>query len=285
MGVLLAFFSTLLGTGKDLVSKRISFLVDGTTSTFASFFFALPFYALLLAVCYFFDFEVTILSIHFFNLVLLRSLSDAGAEWTKMQALAGGEISLIAPFISLAPLFLLLLSPLITGDPLTVYGVLAVVISVIGTLLVAARPSVRHDKAALRSIGMALLTSFFFAINTCFDRLAVQVSTPVFSGFAMTLLAALFFMPLVIFKPHRMSSLRVAAPLLFLRGAIETIFMVTKLWALVYLSAPSVAAISRLSLIFSIVGGKVFFDDKDFGRRMAGGVLIVVAALLVVFFE
>ncbi len=285
MGFLLAVLSALLNTTKDLLSKRLASLVDGTTSTFASFAYALPFYALLLACLYFAGFEVVTFSKQFALLVLLRSLSDAGAEWTKMQALACGEISLIAPFLSLAPLFLLFFSPLITGDPLTLSGVIAIALSVAGSAVLLWRPVKPHGQQAVRGIFLALGASFFFALNTCFDRLTVQIASPVFSGFMMTIVAAIFFLPTVCLRGARVKALSIAWLPLIGRGALEVAYMVTKLIALTYFQAPYVMAVGRLSLVFSIVGGHLLFKEGDFQRRIIAGILIVGGALVVMLWH
>lgn len=285
MGFILALLCTFLNSAKDLFSKKLSFLVDGTTSTFASFAFALPFYLILFVGLQLSDYQVASYSSYFWLLVILRTLSDAGAEWTKMQALSYGEISYLAPFMSLAPLFLLIFSPLITGDPLTNSGIIGIILSMMGSwILIDSYPSEKNFSSAQikKGVVLALMTSFFFSLNTCFDRLAVQIASPVFSGFTMTLLAAIFFLPAVISNPNRINSMKLAATPLLIRGVLEVSFMVTKLFALTYLQAPYVAAITRLSLLILILGGYFFFNEGDLIKRLLAGMLVICGALIVI---
>src|SRR5947209_9349500 len=128
MGFLAALLSTVFSSAKDLLSKRLAFRLDGTVSTFASFWFALPFYVLLLAVLYLLGVETFVWSVPFLVLIVLRSVTDTFAEWMKMYAFAHGDISMVATFFSLSPLFLLITSPLITGDPVFLSDVVAVVL-------------------------------------------------------------------------------------------------------------------------------------------------------------
>src|SRR5260370_18098090 len=141
MGFVAALLSAGFSSAKDLLSKRLAFRLDGTVSTFASFGFALPFYVLLLAVLYLVGVESFEWSSLFLLLVLLRSVTDTVAEWMKMHAFAHGDISMVATFFSLSPLFLLITSPLITGDPLFLPDVPAVVLVVGGSWLMVSRPS------------------------------------------------------------------------------------------------------------------------------------------------
>lgn len=294
MGFLAAAFSALFSASKDLLSKRLAYRLDGLTSTYASFAYALPFYLLVLAVLHGLGVQVLFLAPMFLLLVLLRAITDSFAEGMKMYAFAHGDISVVVMVFSISPLFLLVTSPLITRDPLTWPEVLAVVLSVGGSLILIYRPGLLHWHGQGKAIALAAGASFFFSLNSCFDRLAMfheptstdAVSSllqgrPVFGGFAMTLLSALFLLPLVLGSGKRRESLRTHRGGLLLRGMLEVAFMVCKLSAMQFLKAPDVVVIQRLSLLLSIVGGRVFFREGDFGRRLAAGVLIVAGAMLI----
>jgi len=61
--------------------------------------------------------------------------------------------------------------------------------------------------------------------------------------------------------------------------------MVCKLSALQFLAAPDVVAVQRLSLVLSIIGGKMFFKEPDFKRRLAAGILILVGVFVVAWVQ
>jgi len=245
----------------------------------------LPFYVVALIVLYSLGLEALEYSLAFLMLVLLRSITDTFAEWMKMWAFAHGDLSVVATFFSLAPLFLLVTSPLITGDPLALSEVVAVVLVVGGGLLMVYRPSQAGWASQRKGIALACGAALFFSLNSCFDRLAVQEGTPVFSGFAMTLLSAVFLAPFVLFRKERVQALRVHWLALLLRGGLEIAFMTCKLYALQYLTAPEVVAVQRLSLVLSIVGGRLFFKEPDFKRRLAAGLLILAGVFVVAWMQ
>ncbi len=281
MGFVAALLSAVFSSSKDLLSKRLASRLDGTASTFASFAFALPYYVLLLAVLCPLGVETLAWSLPFLALVLLRSLTDTCAEGLKMYAFAHGDLSVVATFFSLSPLFLLVTSPLITGDPLAPPEVVAVFLVVVGSLLLVYRPSQAGWADQKKGILLASGAALFFSLNSCFDRLAVQRGTPVFAGFAMTLLSALFLGPLVGFRPDRLRALHAHRAALWARGGLEVAFMVCKLSALQFLPAPDVVAVQRLSLVLSILGGRLFFKEPDFRRRLAAGLLILAGVFVV----
>jgi drug/metabolite transporter (DMT)-like permease len=288
MGLVAALLSAVFSSSKDVVSKKLAFRLDGTTSTFASFAYALPFYGAALVALFLLGEETFTWSLTFLTLVFRRSLTDTFAEWMKMHAFRHGDLSVIAIFFSISPLFLLITSPLITGDPLSAQGVVAVVLVVGGSLVLVYRPSEAGWAAQKKGILLAAGASVFFSLNSCFDRLAVKGESggsPVFAGFAMTLLSAVFLGPLVIGRPGRLQSLRAARAGLLVRGLLEFLFMVAKLYALKSLTAPEVVAVQRLSVLLSIIGGRVFFKEQDFERRLAAGVLILAGVSVVAWLQ
>ena len=287
MGLLTAMLSSVFASSKDLISKRLAFRLDGTVSTFASFAFALPFYLILLIVLSLLGREVVTVSLAFLTLVFLRSVTDTFAEWLKMHALGHGDLSLVALVLSLSPVFLLITSPLLTGDRLTFVEVIAVFLVVLGSILMVYRPSARSRAGSQKGLWFAAGAALFFSLNGCFDRLAVGKAkgTPVFSGFAMTFLSALFLLPLVLGNKDRVGALRRHRGGFLLRGLLETAFMVCKLSALQTLDAPTMAGIQRLSLLLAIIGGRIFFKEGDFLRRLAAGMLILAGVVLITWWQ
>jgi drug/metabolite transporter (DMT)-like permease len=215
-------------------------------------------------------------------LVLARSVSDVFAEGFKMRAFANGDISLVTSFLALSPLFLAFLSPYITGDRVTTHDYVALAFIVVGSLMIVRRDKDTGKVFQLRAVVYALLASLAFALNSCFDRLAVVQSGALVSGFAMTLMAAVFCIP-VAFRHHdALPQLSTHAKPFLVRGAWETLFMVSKLFAMTMLEAHVVLGISRISLILTVLAGKAMFGERDTGRRLlAAGCMY--AGLLVLF--
>lgn len=285
MGILFSLLGALFSSSKDLVSKRLSFDVDGTVSAFASFAFALPYYILLLALLWALGLEDFSLTLPFLWLVVGRSMTDACAEWLKMSSFRYGDLSLVAPFLALSPVFLLVASPLITGDSISAQGAAGVAFVIGGNLLLLGakyKDEERWGKIRpnLKGICLAAASSFFFCLNTCLDRLAVQRGSPAMSGFTMTLLAALLLAP-PLARGGQGAALSLHAKPFLLRGFFETAFMVTKLSALQFLPAPYVDGIIKLSLLFSILGGRFVFKEEEFGSRLVAGGLVTVGVVLI----
>ena len=282
MGYFAVIVAALLASSKDLVSKRLAADVDGLTSTFASFAFALPFYAVLLLIFWLAGVEDFVTGESFLLLVILRSLSDVGAELCKMTAFRYGDLSVVTCFFSLSPIFLVILSPLITGDPVSSRELLALGIVTVGSIVVAYRPRRSTDGVQWQAILLSLASAFFFAVNTCFDRLAVQSSSAVFAGAAMTMFSGGVLMPVALVSRSRIEALYRHRRAFSLRGGIEVVFMVLKLVALQFLTAPIVVSLQRLAIVFSIINGRLVLREQHAGQRLVGGTIILIGVMIAV---
>lgn len=282
-GIGAALTSAVCATAKDIISKRVSGEISGRASALASFLFALPYYLVALGILAWAGVETFAVHGAFFTWVVLRALSDTAAEWLKMEALATSDLSFVACFLALSPVFLIVTSPLLTGDPIGWIEIGALILVVAGTLVVAWKPGESLARADRRGMFLGTGAAFFFSLNTCFDRLAVQTASPTLSGFAVTLAAGLMLLPTIRGEPGVAADLwRLRSPLL-LRGFFELTFMIAKLTALVYLTAPTVMALQRISLVLNVVSGRTLFHERDFRRRLVGALLVSSGIVLILY--
>ena len=283
LGILSAFAAAVFASSKDIVSKSIAHKLSGVVSALASFLFCLPFYLILLAVQWALTGNPFYVGPGCWLMVVFRSLSDTVAEWCKMECLRYGDVSLLSGFISLAPLFLLFLSPLITGDKLSIPGIFAVLLVVIAGLIAVWKPGEKHGGLPLKGVALAVASAFFFALNNCFDRLAVQQASPIVSGFLMSALSAGFLFPFAFRKLSRGTDFSSNLKPFALRVLLGAAFMTTKLYALQSIRAPYVMAVVRCSLLISIIGGHFFLGERDTGRRLIAGLLILIGTIIIAF--
>lgn len=262
-----AFFSAALATAKDTVSKKVSGDVSSNLSSFASFLFPLPFYLLFLAICLPMGWESITLSAVFLRYVFFRTLTDVVAETSKMRAFSTGELSVVSGIVALHPLVALIVAPYITGESGNGNLWFGVCVAVVGNIIILGptTPSVNARKTVFWSV----ITAIFFALNNSIDRLSVQVATPIYSGFAMTLVACLALSPFAFPKTAR-EAIRVNSQAFWLRGAFEAAQMSSKLFALTLLPVPLVSAIIRCSILFSVLAGGFVLGEKATIRKLIG---------------
>jgi drug/metabolite transporter (DMT)-like permease len=283
MGILAALVSAVFSTAKDIVSKKLTVHIDGTASAFASFAFALPFYLVVLVVLCLLGHNIFVFSEAFWLLVLARALTDVFAEWLKMYAFSHGDLSLVNILFSLSPLILLALSPWLTNDHLSLSGSVAVVVVVGGSVLLVYRPTHPDWSKQRKVLLLALGATFFFTLNSVFDREAMvqhkpELGAAVVAGFTMTLASAVLLLPFVVLHRQRLAGMYVSRRGLLVRGFLETAFMVAKLLAMQWLAAVYVVGLQRTSLLMSILAGRFIFKEGDFGRRLLAGLLVLAGA-------
>lgn len=277
LGFILALSASVLSSGKDVFSKRLSISVNSSLSTFASFAFPLPLYLAVLAILSLSGVPVFAVGEGFWRYAVARAVTDTGAEWCKMKALTLGDLSVVTSFFALYPVLLLLSSPLLTGDALEPRAPLGTAIIVIGTLVILYRRSVPASRggdapASWKAIALSLLAAVFFSLNTALDRATVQQGHPVFSAFVMTIMSAMIVS--VSLRRGASSELIRYKKLFAGRGVLEVMFMIAKLSALTILSAPMVVGISRLSTVLNVLAGHFVFGEKHLGRRLFGAALV-----------
>jgi drug/metabolite transporter (DMT)-like permease len=279
MGVIAALLCAFTSTAKDLTSKSIASRVHPDVSTFASFLFALPYYAAILSAVLLFGGETVTFSSAFIVLVLLRGISDVFAEGFKMRALEAGDVSLVTGLLSLSPLILTVLTPVLTNDTVSAKEGVSVVLIVIGGLLLIGRRGTRGTLTKPKAILYSLAGSFAFAMNTVLDKLAVAQAGPVTSAFSVTICAALLTLPALLRVPLAKPQLQNNLRSLLLRGLFETVFMIAKMAALVVLPAHIVMGIMRVSILLTVVLGGALFKEEHRAQRIFGTLVMYLGLL------
>lgn len=279
MGLIFTLICACTLTAKDLVSKAVAGKVHPDLSTFASFLYALPFYAIIFFGLYLSGDEGLALSRTFLLLVLLRGISDVFAEGCKMRALDTGDVSLVTGLLSLSPLILTAISPFVTGDAVEPSEAVGIALIVIGGLVLVRRDRTSGKIAQPIAVLYAIGGSVAFALNSALDRLAVGHAGPVTSAFSVTLCAALLTMPALLRVPSAKPELVHNSRAFLLRGLFETIFMVAKMAALTTLPAHIVVGIMRVSMIFTVVVGGAWFKEQDRKRRIIGTLIMYVGLM------
>ncbi|MEY4667943.1 MAG: hypothetical protein RL518_642, partial [Pseudomonadota bacterium] len=216
-------------------------------------------------------------------LVLMRGISDVFAEGCKMRAFEKGDVSLVSGLLSLSPLILTLISPVITGDVASGSEVVGIAFLVFGGLVIIRRDRSTGKVVQPAAVLYALVGSVAFALNSALDRLAVGHAGPVTSAFSVTLCAALLTFPALLRVPSGTSELRGNARAFLLRGFFETGFMVAKMAALTTLPAHVVVGVTRLSMIFTVVIGGAWFNERDRARRVIGTLMMYVGLLFLLW--
>jgi drug/metabolite transporter (DMT)-like permease len=196
-------------------------------------------------------------------------------------------LSLCIPYLAFTPVFLLGGAWIFLHEVPTLFGVLGVFSVTIGAVLLQRETITWKDLFSHRIFPkekgplLMLFTAFLFSITTIFARKALDASSPFYFSGMYYFLIALGLLPFQ-FKSG-LKQLIKAPPLFLLIGFVETSSFLLQFMAMPQTTSAYVIAIKRLSLLFSVVSGWIFFKEKHVISRLIGASLMVVGVVLIAF--
>lgn len=218
-------------------------------------------------------------------------LSGLGG-WSLNRAVAGGEISLVGPLLSLTPGFVVLIEWLVTGALPSRAGVGGLALLVLGSYVLAMEPNTIRWFAPLRALltnagsRLAMVAALCFAAASTFGRVAIQRSDPL--SFAVMLAVV---NPLIIFVFFSLRKrgfhrelfsgavLRHVRPLLGL-GVLFALMRVADQIALSLTLASYAMAVKRSAGLFAVVLGRWCYQESRILLKLAGTLVMLLGLLL-----
>lgn len=221
---------------------------------------------------------------------LLTSFINSIALVLYYKALKATDISLVIPFSSLTPLFLILTSYLILGEQPTLAGTLGIIFVVFGAYTI----SFRKKEGMLmpfkeffknRGIFLMICAAALWGISVNFYKMTIINSDPLFSIFAIYLLIGAILLPCSIFRNRLKKSrfvLKKNIKLLVSVAAIALVSDIAMAFALSQQIAPYVISIKRTSILFSVFFGMLLFKERHFVHRFVSALIILTGIILIV---
>lgn len=221
--------------------------------------------------------------------VLITTSINALATLLVYRAFQRTDISLAHPMISFTPAFTLLTSLFILQEFPALLGIVGILLLVAGAYVLNISPPyrlldpLRHIFSNKGAVYM-LMVAFLSSITLNFDKLAVLNSDPFFSGAVINLLLGGFFALLSFNQvPNARQIYRHYLPQLLLLGTILSVIVITIHTALTMQIVPYVISIKRFSILFSVIGGQVFFHERQGKYRILGALIMIGGVVLIIF--
>ncbi len=225
----------------------------------------------------------------FWLILLIGGLLNTVTTLLYIKALKHSDLSVTVPMLTFTPLFILITSPLILGEFPTIYGLIGILLIVIGayTLNIKQKKEgyLAPFKALLKEKGprYMLIVAFIWSITSNLDKLGLQHSSPIFWVVAMYSFVAMAFLPIVLYKA-RSKFKQIAKHWKFLGGigAITAASVSFQMMAINLTLVAYVIAIKRTSTIMSSLFGFWLFKEKGIKERLAGVIIMVLGVILIV---
>lgn len=247
--------------------------------------FAIPFMSILLLIL-----GVPVFTANFFKLLVVVSVLDAIAAILYFKALNISEISLIAPISSFNPVFTLFFAFFLLHESPTAVKFSGILVIVLGTYLL----NVSHIRSGIlkpfsklfsdNGVKLFFAANFIWAITPIFQKSAIfqtsppsPLSVPVMESIIIVLLLS----PILIRgeSVKRFATKNIKWLILF--GLMTTLGQLAAMSAFSLTNVSYSVAIFKLSALFSVILGAVFFNEKQIKERFLGAAVMVLGTILI----
>jgi drug/metabolite transporter (DMT)-like permease len=208
-----------------------------------------------------------------------------------IKALKVSPLSLTVPFLSLTPMFLIVVAYIILGEKLTFLGAIGVLFIVAGSYTLnikEAKKGLFEPFAAIKkekgSIFM-IITAFIYSVTASLVKMAIENSSPVFFAATYITVIVALFTPIALYKGRdelRLICKNGALKQSILPGMFHAIMLITSLIAVSLTAVAYMISVKRLSLLISVIFGFMFFKESGIRERLAGAVLMLGGFVLIV---
>lgn len=280
---LLSLFCAFFTASADALCKKSLFASNEYLVAWVRVGFAAPFLLFILPFT-----ELPKLDLYFFLAVLFLVPLETIALILYMKAIKLSSLSITLPFLALSPIFMIFTSHLILGERLDHYGIIGIVLTATGAYLLNVRTTRKGILEPFRAIGRErgslymIIVAFIYSITSNLGKMAIQHSSPLF--FASTylpFLAAVLF-PVFMWKnPGKIRQLFSRVHLFSLIGLAIAIATITHFLAVHIIEVPYVISVKRMSLLFGIMYGAVWFKETNIMERLIGGIVMVVGVIII----
>lgn len=205
-----------------------------------------------------------------------------------MKALQISPLSLTVPFLSLTPAFTIITSFFILGELPDLPGFFGICFIIAGAISLnihqmkegALQPlySILAERGSLLMITVA----FIYSITSVLGKAAIHHSSPVFMGVCYVPLISLSLFPLAVRKGMRWGTLKSGGLLLFLIGACQALTALCHFKGISMILVSYMISVKRLSLLFGVAFGGIFFHEEHIRQRLAGSLLMLAGVVLMV---
>ncbi len=227
----------------------------------------------------------------FYMAILLAVPLDTIALLLYMKAIKISPLSLTLPFLSLTPVFLIGTSYIILGERPDRSGFIGIILVVIGAYLLnvhtISRGLFEPFKAIAKEQGSVLMiiVAFTFSIGVCFGKIAIQHSDPIFFSVVYSILLSFFLFMVISFRTKQFFSKAISRPVPFLLiGILITIMVITHVKAISLVEASYMISVKRLSILFGVIYGVIFFKETNIKERFLGATVMVSGIIMITVF-
>lgn len=240
--------------------------------------------ALLLSVLFFFI-PIPELSWQFWASLVFCALLDAVAIRLFMAAVASTDMSLCIPMLSFTPIFTASVGIVLLDQWPSLAGSLGILLIIVGSYVLQLR-SLRNGLfapfyALLENPGTRamLIASVIWGVTGVVDRIGVAHSSPLFWAAVLPLGIALPLIPAALAKLD-LAQLRPRMPWMCAAAVCYSGMVAFHMIGITLGLVVYVVSVKRLSLALSVVWGRLFFGETQFGQRLLATAVMLLGVFI-----
>lgn len=282
--VIYASLSALSLATTDALSKKALSKSGSIFIAWVRLTFALPF---LLTILPFID--IPRLDTTFWITIIVILPLEISSTLLYLRAIEISPLSMTIPFLALTPVFSILTSFVILNELPSLKGSAGILLIAAGAYLLNIHTTKEGMLEPLKKIlqekgsMLMILVAFIYSITSNLGKIAINHSGPCFFAVFYVLYIGLALLPFVIMKHRRevIPLLRINFPLFTLIGLSFAIMVITHNLAIRLIEVPYMISIKRMSLVFSVIYGAVFFNEANIKERLLGVTVMVIGAVII----
>lgn len=277
---LFSFFCAIIASFLDILTKKISIYLNPFKIAAGRIYIAA-----FLILIYFLFFKKNFIDLRNIKYIVMIIPLEMLALYLYIKSISYWALSHTIPLLSLSPFFLFFFSKLFLFEKLSEHGICGVFLIVTGSYILnissykegvfAPFKALFKEKGARLMLIVALIYSFDSAIG----KKCIEISSVDSFLFNYFFLISIGFLILnIIIKNFlKLKELIKLIPLGFLTFLLG-IFQFTA-----YSLAPVVYVISikRMSILFSVLSGKIFFKEKRILEKVFGSILMIIGSIFI----
>ncbi len=226
---------------------------------------------------------------NFFPALAVSAVGGTIAAHLYYKALKSSDLSLTIPMLAFAPLFLILTSYLILNEFPSRYGLLGILLIVLGSyflnLAKVKKGLLEPFRQLFRNKGTRymLVVAFIYSIIANTDKIITLNSSPAFATASATLVVGTAFLILAFLqKRNIVENYSKHFRKFLLVGAIIAAEVISQQTAWTMQIVPYVISIKRTSAIIGILYGYYIFREKHTRERLLGAAVMVAGAAMII---
>jgi len=284
--VLLSLISAFTLATSDALTKRALAHSNEYLVAWFRLLFSIPLlFVLLLFV------PIPKLDYEFYKAFILALPLEIIAIVLYIKALRISPLSLTLPFLSLTPVFLIVVSYVILGEKVSFQGGIGIILIAVGSYTLNLHKikggifepfrAITKEKGSV----LMIIVATIFSITSSLGKMAIEHSSPMFFGFTYFMAVTFFFTPIAL----RMGRLELKSFIserrykaLLIPGLFFSVMIASHMIAVSLAKVAYMISIKRTSLIIGVLYGYLFFKEKKIRERLTGATLMFIGFVMIV---